>query len=211
MRRIQQLIACADVHVAPVIFNHATNSRTFRMPENETSACIFLHAEEIQLSSDAPMIAPFGLLEPLQISLQRFLIRPGRAIDSLQHFIAGVSSPVGPGDLGQLESAQITGTRDVRSTAEICPLALSIDANLLAFRDSLDNFSLVALTLLAEESDRLITSHHDTLDAQVGLSEIPHPGFDRLKILWRKRAVKRKIIVEAVLDHRANSDLSMRK
>jgi hypothetical protein len=55
------------------------------------------------------MIALFGLFQPVQIGFQRLLISPGRAVDALQHFVAGIAAPVGAGHLHQLECFELAG------------------------------------------------------------------------------------------------------
>ena len=49
------------------------------MPKNRTRG-LFVEMEQFELAAELAMIALFGFLEPVQISLQLFLVRPGGAV-----------------------------------------------------------------------------------------------------------------------------------
>ena len=70
---------------------------------------------------------------------------------------------------------------------------------------------LVVLAQVLEERDRLVARHHLALDLQVALGELRHVLFDGRKIFRRERALVGEIVVEAVLDHRADGDLRIRE
>ena len=63
----------------------------------------FLKMKKVKGFSDAPMIPFFGFCQLSEIGVERLLVRPGGPIDSLQHFIAGITTPVGSSELRQLK------------------------------------------------------------------------------------------------------------
>jgi len=104
--------------------------------------------EQIELLADFTVIALLGFFEPVQVGIELLLVGPGRTVDALQHLVVRVATPVGAGHFHQLETlAQLAGTRQMRSAADIEPVPLAIDRNLFAFRDDvLDDLDLVGLT-----------------------------------------------------------------
>ena len=72
------------------------------MPEYG-AGCLFLEVEQVHDAAKAAMIAFLRFLEHVQVLAQLLVIRPGGAIDALQHLVVGIASPVGTRNVGQLE------------------------------------------------------------------------------------------------------------
>ena len=72
------------------------------MPENRAWR-IVAEMEEIEFSADLAVVALLRFLELSQVLVQFLLIAPRSAIDTLQRFVIGVTTPVGAGQLHQLE------------------------------------------------------------------------------------------------------------
>ena len=53
--------------------------------------------------------------------------------------------------------------------------------------------------------------HHATLDRQRLGDDLLHLGFDLFQIVGRERRLAREVVVEAVVDHRTDRDLGIRK
>ena len=49
--------------------------------------CFFLEMEQIHNAAETAMIAFLGFLEHVQILTQCLVIRPGRAVNALQHLV----------------------------------------------------------------------------------------------------------------------------
>ena len=179
------------------------------MPEHRTRR-LFLEVEEVELLADPPVVALLGLLEPREIGLELLLVGPGRAVDPLQHLVARIAAPVGARDLHQLEGAELARGRHVRAAAEVEPVALAVEADLLARRDGGDDLGLVVLAQPLEGLDRLVARHHAALDRQVRGGQLLHPGFEFLEVLGGEGPLVGEVVVEAVLDHRADRDLRVR-
>src|SRR6185436_323641 len=72
-----------------------------------------MKAPEVELLADFAMVAPLGFLEELEVALEVCLGRPCRAVDALQHGVLLVAPPIGTGDAGELERAELSGRGDV--------------------------------------------------------------------------------------------------
>ncbi len=66
-----------------------------------------MKAPEVELLAELAMVAPLGFLEELEMALQLRLGRPRGAVDPLQHRVLLVAPPIGAGDAGQLECAEL--------------------------------------------------------------------------------------------------------
>src|SRR5689334_7046587 len=89
------------------------------MPENQSGSGLFLNREQIEVCAKAAMIAPLRFFEPVQILVQLLLHVKAGSIDALHLRIAFLALPVSSGDAHQLERANASGGRDVRTAAEI--------------------------------------------------------------------------------------------
>ena len=73
-----------------------------------------------------------------------------------------------------------------------------------------DDLGLVVLAELPEGLDGLVARHQLALDLEVGLGEFVHLRFELREVFRRERPAEREVVVEAVLDHRADRDLRVR-
>ncbi len=157
------------------------------------------------------MVALLRFLDAVQVRVEVFLLRPRRAVDPLQHLVARIAAPVRAGDLHQLEHLELARRRHVRAAAEVDEAAFAIQRNVLVRRDRRDDLGLVVLAHVLEELHRLVARHHLALDLLVLLRELGHALLDRREVLRRERALVAEVVVEAVLDHRADRHLRVGK
>ncbi len=87
------------------------------MPEHHAGR-LFLGVKQVQLLANLAMIALLRLFYARQVLLELLLVRPGRAVNALQHFIAGITAPVGAGHFGQLEGLELASAGHMRATAQ---------------------------------------------------------------------------------------------
>src|SRR5690349_10544233 len=105
------------------------------MPEDDAGA-LFLEVEEVHLAPKLTVVAFLGLRDLGQVGGQLLIARPGRAIDALQPLPLRVAAPIGPGEMGELEgAANLARGGHVRAAAEVEPIPLLVDLNVLAGRD----------------------------------------------------------------------------
>ncbi len=68
-----------------------------------------------------------------------------------------VTAPIGAGHLHQLEGvADLAGGRHMRAAAEIEPVALVVDLQILALGNGIDQLDLVRLALVGKDLARLV-------------------------------------------------------
>src|SRR5439155_1745587 len=136
------------------------------MPEHHPRGLVLL-MEEVERPAELAVIALLGFLESVQIELEILFLRPSRAIDPLQHFIARVPAPVRPGELGQLEHLELARRGHVRAAAEVGELALGVERDLLPGRDRGDDLGLVMLADRLEVAHRVVAWHELPYDRLV--------------------------------------------
>ena len=141
------------------------------MPEHRARR-LFLQVEQVELAADAAMVALLGFFEPVQVLIQLLLVGPGGAVDALEHLVARIAAPVGAGHLRELEGLELAGGGHVRAAAQVDPVALAVEADLLFLRDAGDDLGLVVLAESLEELHGLIARHHAAVDLLVRLREL---------------------------------------
>src|SRR5690242_12188906 len=158
--------------------------------------------KKIKLGAEFAVVAFFRLFEHAQVCVLVLLPRPGRAVDPLEHFVLRVAAPVGTGYLHQLEHLQFARRGYVRTAAEVDEIAFPIERHLFPRRDGGDDVRLVPLADGFEVFDRLVARPYLARDGQIPLDQLRHTLLDSSEVLWGKRLLARKIVVEAVLYYR---------
>ncbi len=177
------------------------------MPEHRARR-LLLEVEEVHLAAELPVVALLRLLDLLEIGVELLLLGEGGAVDAGQHLAVGIATPIGARDLHQLEGrADLAGRGHVRTAAEIEPVALLVDLELLVGRDGVDQLDLEHLALVAEHALGLVARPHLLGEGFVARDDLAHLLLDRLEILGRERLVAEEVVVETVLDHRADGHL----
>ena len=98
----------------------------------------------------------------------------------------------------------------MRAAAEVEPVALRVDLQILVLGDGVDQFDLVGLALVAKHLLGLVARPDLLGERPVAADDLAHLLLDDRKILRRERLVAREIVVEPVLDHRADRHLRSR-
>jgi len=144
----------------------------------------------------------------MQIFIQLFFAGPGGAINAAQNRIVAVAAPIGTGDLGQLEGeANILGGAHVRATAEVKPLALFVDFQILTSGNGVDQLDLELFALGGKNPLGLLARPHLFAERGATADNLDHFLFDGAQIILGKRLIAEKIIVKPVFNHRADGDL----
>ncbi|GJE70498.1 hypothetical protein CHKEEEPN_2036 [Methylorubrum podarium] len=177
------------------------------VPEHDAGP-LLLEVEEVHLLAQAPVVAALGLLQPVQVGVEISLRRPGRAVDARQHRVVGVAPPIGAGDLHQLEGgADLARRGHVRAAAEVEPLALAVDLQILARGDRVHQLDLVALALVGEELLDVVARPDFLRERGIARDDLAHLRLDLREVLGRERLVLGEVVVEAVLDDGADRHL----
>ncbi len=99
----------------------------------------------------------------------------------------------------------------MRSAAQVDPIALPVQADLVLVRNAGDDLGLVDLTQTLEEPHRLVARQDAAGDFLVRLGELGHLRFDGGEILRGEGTLVGKVVIEAVLDDRADGHLRLRE
>ena len=180
---------------------------SLRMPEHRARR-LLLEVEQVHLAAEPAVVALLGFLELLEMSVELLLLGEGGAVDAGQHRVLGIAAPVGARHLLQLEGvADLAGRGHVRAAAEIEPVALAVDLQVLAGRDGVDQLDLEVLALVLEHALGLVARPDLLGEGFVARDDLAHLLLDHRQVFRRERRVAVEVVEEAVVDHRADGDL----
>ena len=95
----------------------------------------------------------------------------------------------------------------MRAAAQIEPVALLVDLELLVCRNGVDQLDLEAFAAVAKHVLGVLARPHFLGERLVARDDLAHLFLDCGEILRRERLVAEEIVIEAVLDHRPDGDL----
>ena len=102
LRRVHLDVAGVFLPAAHVVDQRLEQRPALGMPEDSAGAFL-LKVEQVHFTRQAPMVAPLGFFQLLEISIQFFLLRPRGAVDAAEHRLVGITAPVCARHLHQLE------------------------------------------------------------------------------------------------------------
>ena len=164
--------------------------------------------EEVELASEPPVVAALRLLEPLQVGVEVGLREEGRAVDPRQLLVVLVTAPVGAGEAGELDRLDRLRVLEVRAAAEVGEVALRVERDVSLGR--VDELDLVVLALLGKELLRVVRRDLLPLPGAALLQLALDLRLDLLERVLADRLRELEVVVEAVLDRRADRDLRAR-
>ncbi len=209
LRRLHLDIAGGLDAAANIILDRAIERPAFGMPENAAGR-LFLLMEKAELAPQAAMVALLRLFQLEEILFQLFVVRPGGAVNALQLRVARIAAPISARDLHQLERmAELARRGQMRPGAKIDEIALAIKADRLVLRDFVDPFGFVFLAQLGKERDRAIAFPFLARDLLVAIDDLVHAQLDLGEVFRRERRCARKVVIEASIGRRAESDLRL--
>src|SRR5690554_3059662 len=203
LRRTNFLIPMLDLDPAHTLLQCLIERPAVGMPEHHARR-LFLQVEEIHALGQLAVIPLLRLFKSLQIRLELLLITPGGAVNAGQHWLAGITTPVGARQLGQLVRLEMPGVGHVWPPAHIGVFLVVIKTDGLAGRNPAHNLLLVRLVALLKRLHRLlwrdVLAHHVVFRVDQGL----HAGFDSGQIIRGHRLAEVDIVVKAVINHRTD-------
>src|SRR5437763_5389024 len=127
-QRSLHLLVTGRVELAAhIILDDAEQLPAPGVPEDAADR-LFLQMEQVELASEAAMVAALGFLEPEKVLVEVFLARPGGAVDALQLGVVRIAAPIGARDVHQLERLSEPASRgQMRTDAQIDKIALAIE------------------------------------------------------------------------------------
>ncbi len=96
--------------------------------DGEARALVY-KGEKPQLCAQLAVVALFGLLNAEQVSVQLFFVRESDGVNTLQHFVFSVATPVGAGKAQHGGCFNQAGGRQVRAAAEVGEISLGVGAD----------------------------------------------------------------------------------
>ena len=185
-------------------FQFTENSPAVVMPEDHTR-CFFLHMVQVKLFTDFTVVTLRRLFQALQVGVQGFFICPRGTINTLQHLVVAIATPVGASNFHQFEVMAEAHVRHVRPAAHVDVFLVMIQARLVIMSNVLiKNRDFIALATLHEGFTRFVPADFLLNDVIVGFGELVHTFLERVDIFLGQGVVKVNVVVEAVVDNRAD-------
>ena len=215
-RRLQLEVAAAAQQVAHGVDQQVEDRRPLGVEEGEARRFL-LEVEEIELLAQHAVVALARLLEQVEMLLQVLLLEEGGAVHAHELLALGVGAPVRTGNARELGVLQPARVRHVGAAAEIDELPVPVERDLLAAL--LDVVDDLALELVVPAVDRAVARERfvgvlvrdrAAFEGVRLLREPLHLLLDLREVVRRDRAVGHEdVVVEAVLDHRADGELRL--
>jgi hypothetical protein len=105
LRRDDLVVARALVEV-PHVLDEAVVDLRARAGGRTATPAPTVERDEVQLLAELAVVARLGLFELLEVRVERLGRRERGAVDALEHRVALVAAPVGPGHRGELEGLE---------------------------------------------------------------------------------------------------------
>ena len=205
-RSLDFLIAVTAVNLTPVVYKLVSDNHSVRVEEREAGT-LFVQAEKIQLLAKLSVVAFCSFLQHVQIFRQVFFLLEGRTVDTLQHLIFFVSTPVSACNTLQLECLHLTRGNNVRACAQICEISLLVNGNKRVLRKIVNKLYLVALSFFFKELQRIRTADFLADHRNILLYNAVHFLLNVFKVAVCKLFLHVDIVVEAVFNRRSDSEL----
>lgn len=196
------------------------------MEHREAGADLLRDGEQVELAAQLAVVALLRLGEEVQVLLQLVLGRPGGAVDALEHGVLLAAAPVGGRVAHQLERRDEAGGGQVRTAAEVLPAQLAglgvqvvVDRQLAGAdldvravvrrRRALEADQLQLVRLVGQLLTGGLVRHDPAGELLAPLLDLLHLLLDGLEVLGRERPLDVEVVVEAVLDGRADAELGL--
>ena len=196
------------VYLAPVVDQGVFEHHALGQVEREAGGLV-AEGEQAELAAELAVVAALGFLDAGEVLVKLVLLRESDAVDTLEGLTAGVAAPVSGIAGGELDGVALdaTGGIQMRACAEIGELALTVEADDGILGQVVDKLDLIGLVLLFHELYSLGAGQLEALELELLLAYFAHLGFDLLHYLRGEGEGRIHIVVEAVLDSRADSKL----
>ena len=227
--RADVLEALLDVAAADVVLHLPLDHATLGVEDGQAGADLVGEAEQVELAAELAVVAPLGLLDPVEVLLERLLGLPGGAVDALQLLVLLVAAPVRRGAAHQLERRDPLGGRQVGTAAQVAPRDVTVAADVVVDGElpgadldaralgravglprALEPDQLDLVGLVLELGERVGVGGDPTGEPLALLDDLPHPGLDLLEVLGVERGLDVEVVVEAVLDRRPDAEAGVR-
>ena len=169
-----------------------------------------MEGEELQLAAQLAVIATLGFFQLGKVLLERLVVGKGSAVEAREHGILFVAAPVGPGGGKQLEGPGKARVRHVRAAAQVGEVAAGIERHRIGV-DVVDDLHLEVFAHVGKLPHGVALAHARALKGQPGLGNALHFRFDGFKVVAGEGTIHKEVVVETVVDGRADGDLGRRE
>ena len=227
VRGVHELVPGGHVPLPRVVLEHPPDDAALGVEHRQPAADLRREREQVQLGAELAVIAALGLGQHGQVLVLRVAGRPGGAVDPLQLRVLLAPPPVRAAAAHHLQRRDVPGGRHVRAAAQVLPLQLAggrvevvvdrqfraADLDRLLGVDPAaalepDQFQLVRLA--GQLGPGLGVGDHPAGEPLTLLDDLAHSLLDVLKIAGLERRRHVEVVVEAVLDRRADPELGLR-
>ncbi len=203
-RRLHLDVTAPAVLAPAYVLQLVPDHHPLRVPERRARR-VLGEMEQVELRAELPVVARPSLLEPLEVRVEVGLRVERGAVDPRQLRVPLVAAPVGARERGQLDRLDRLRVLQVRPAAEVGELALRVERDVAL--GGVDELDLVRLALGLEAALGLVGGDLLALPG-AALLQLPHDlGLDLLEVVLADRLRELEVVVEAVLDRRADRDL----
>ena len=202
-----------------------------RVEHREARADLLGEREQVELDAELAVVARLGLLEAVQVLVERLLRLPRGAVDALEHRALLVAAPVRARDLRELERAEPLGRRHVRAAAQVdeldvgrrrrcgtreTPLSPPTSPASSSSATPVRTFSMISLLvrLVGEHRERVVVGRprRGRTAGRPARSRASRASMLAEVVVGEVRAVGQlEVVVEAVGDRRADRVLRARE
>ena len=221
--------ALLDVAPADVVLHLPLDHAALGVEDDEAGAELVGEGVEVEVAPELAVVAALGLLEAVQVLLERLLGLPGGAVDALELLVLLVAAPVRRRGAHQLERRDPLGGRQVRAAAQVAPRHLAVAADVvvdgelagadlrrcpfgsvLGVARALEPDQLDLVGLVLQLVERVGVGGDPPGEPLALLDDLAHPGLDLLEVLGVERGLHVEVVVEAVADRRADPEPGVR-
>ena len=210
VRGLGEQVAALLLHVLNPALKQLYDARALGQYYGQALADNVDRGEVLQLAAELIVVALLGFLNLRNILVQLVLGRERRAVDALEHLILFVAAPVRARNLSKLYRLHLAGRGQMRASAQVGEVALLIERNRRVLGQVADKLGLIRLALFLAEGDCLGAGQFKALKAYVLLDDVVHFLFELGEHFGREVFVHVEVIIETVVDSRADSQLCIR-
>ena len=192
-------IPLAVVNLSPIFDERVFQNHAVRQKEGKALSFVE-EREKFELFSELGMVALFCLFEHVEIGFHFVLFRKSRTVNTGEHFIVFVPSPIGARDIDELERLDFSGGRKVRTAAKVGKIALFIEGNRFSFGQIFDKFHLIFFVVTLHEFERFFPRKNKTFDGKIALDDLLHLRFDFCEVFLCNGRDEIDVVIESVLD-----------
>ena len=195
LRRHHLAVAIFAIKLTNVVHEVVVEHRAFGVEEG-AGRRLFVQAEQIELGTQATVVAGARLLHQGLVLFELFDAAEGGAVDALQHFARFIAAVVDARAFEQLDRADLLRALHVRTAAQVGEPAVAVEGDRFALGDVFEPFELELGAHFAENAAGFLAAHFDPFEGDVLRQDLPHLLFDLDQIVAREGLLAAEVVLE---------------